>query len=147
MIGRVAHTHQGHQAKVITQPEARDGIDPPTHQLSLIERLDPGCLRMQPGRLLHPTQGITQRIRMTGQGLFLPSDGMAMSSIAPLTDLHRCPSQLQQHSWFAEQDLAGPTQGGGFHKREGRQRPEQQLIGHSGSLSLHLQLIQVRKDP
>ena len=39
------------------------------------------------------------------------------------------------------------AQGGLLHKRQGYQRAQQHLIGHVGSLSLHLQLIQERQDP
>jgi len=56
------HTHQGHQTKVVAQPAAIDGIDPPTYQLPLIECLDPCCLRVQPDRLAHPTQGIAASV-------------------------------------------------------------------------------------
>ncbi len=70
-----------------------------------------------------------------------------MPPIAALPDLHRGPAQLQEHRWFAEQDRASPAQGGSFHKRQGRQRPKQQLIGNAYSLSLDFQLIQNRKDP
>ncbi len=70
-----------------------------------------------------------------------------MPPIAALPDLHRGPAQLQQHGRFAKQYLAGSTQGGLLHKRQGCQRAQQQLIGHTRSFSLRFDFIEDRKDP
>src|SRR5438132_123158 len=47
---------------------------------------------------------------MTRQRLLLSSLGMAMPSIAPRTDLHRGPAQLQEHRRLAKQHLTGSAE-------------------------------------
>ena len=70
-----------------------------------------------------------------------------MPSIASRTDLHGRPAQLQQHRWLSEQHLAGSTERGLLHKRQGRQCAEQQGVRHPRPLSLHLKLLDDRQDP
>jgi hypothetical protein len=77
----------------------------------------------------------------------LSAQRVAVPSIAALPDLYRGPAQLQEHGWFAEEHRASSAESGLIHKRQGGQRAQQQFIGHSGSLSLHLQLIQDCQDP
>jgi hypothetical protein len=98
-------------------------------------------LRLQPRCLPDATQRIAQGIGMTGQRLFLSPVRVPMPSIAARTNLRRRPAQLQQDGWLSEEHLASSAQGGLLHKRQGRQRAQQQFIGHACSYSLHLQLI------
>ena len=69
-----------------------------------------------------------------------------MSPIAPRADLHRCPTELQQHCWLSEQHLTRSTERRLFRKRQGRQRAQQQLIRHSRSCSLYFELLDIGVD-
>ncbi len=84
---------------------------------------------------------------MTGQRLFLSPLRVPMPSIAARTNGRRRPAPLQQDGGLWEERLASSAQGGWLYQRQGRQRAQQQFIGHACSYSLHLQLIEDRKDP